>query len=544
MPNKKLFKSASSKPATVPVANTRNEAGGKAYSLSANEALAQIAVTGCMNQTFYASAQNQLDAVRNIASECSDDVIADVAIYARKRGHMKDTPALLLAILAGRKTDSARAQLQRAAPVVLDNGRMLRNFAQFIRSGQFGRKSFGTSIKRIVRNYLNTAAPEKLVRDAIGNDPSLADVIAMVHPKPVDKQREALFGYLVDPKKLDDKKAKFLPSFVKELEAYKRGDGPMPEKAPFMLLTAFAKSQDDWLRLYQRASWTETRINLNTFTRHGVFGPEQKDIIRLAADRIRNPAAIKKARCLPYQLLTAYQNTTEIPTELRNALQDALEVATENVPHLGDDVVVAVDTSGSMSSAITGARGSVTSKTRCIDVAALVASCILRKSPNARIIPFDTTIHRADLNPRDSVMTNAQKLSRYGGGGTDCSSVMRHLNQTGAKSNLVIYVSDNESWADRGYSWSGGGTGLMTEWVAFKKRNPQAKLVLIDLTPNTHSQAAADKDILRVGGFSDAVFDAIANFGMGQGNFLDQIRKQAASAADPIGSEDLTETEA
>jgi 60 kDa SS-A/Ro ribonucleoprotein len=537
MPNKNLFKSASSKP-SVPTADTRNEAGGKAYSLSANEALAQIAVTGCLNQTFYATAQNQLDSIRNVASECSDDVIADVAIYARKRGHMKDTPALLLAVLAGRKTESARQELRRAAPIVLDTGRMIRNFAQFIRSGQFGRKSFGTAIKREIRKYLNEASPEKLVRDSVGNDPSMADVIAMVHPKPKDKQREALFGYLVDPKKVTVEKARYLPLLVKELEAFKRGDGPMPERAPFMMLTAFAKTQDDWLRLYQRASWTETRINLNAFAKHGVFGEAQRDVVRLAAERIRNPELIRKSRCLPFQLLTAYQNTTDVPMEIRNALQDAMEIATDNVPDFGSDVVVAVDISGSMDSPITGYRGTATTRTKCRDVAALVASCIARKQPNAKIIPFSDDVVKAQLNPRDSVMTNARYLASLPSGGTNCSAPMAMLNRLGVKSNLVIYVSDNESWVDRGY---GRVTGLMAEWAKFKVNNPKAKLVLIDLTPNTHSQAAADKDILRVGGFSDAVFDAIAAFRAGDGDFLSQIRSHAASVSDPTGSEDLTE---
>jgi cytidyltransferase-like protein len=38
-----------------------------------------------------------------------------------------------------------------------------------------------------------------------------------------------------------------------------------------------------------------------------------------------------------------------------------------------------------------------------------------------------------------------------------------------AKADLVIVVSDNESWADRGY---GNATGLMAEWIKFKTRNP------------------------------------------------------------------------
>lgn len=531
MANKTLFASAR-KP--VPDANTRNEAGGLAYSLTDEESLAQFAVTGCLNGTFYAGADIQLDSVTALASKCSPEVVADVAIYSRRLAHMKDMPALLLASLAGRGTESSRVAFRRAAPVVLDNGRMVRNFCQMIRSGKFGRKSFGTMAKNAIRGYLERATPEQLFRDSIGNDPSLADVIKMVHPRSSDKSKDALFGMLSESKKFDSKKARFLPMVVKEMKAFVAGDGPMPERAPFMFLTAHAKGDDAWLRLLQRASWTETRINLNAFNKHGAFKGE--DVVRMTADRIRNPNLIRKARVLPYQLLTAYQNTTDVPAPIRNALQDALEVATENVPDFGR-VVVAVDVSGSMGSPVTGNRGTVSTTTRCVDVAALVASCILRKSPNGRVMPFDTQNHKPDLNPRDSVMTNASKLARYGGGGTNCSLPLMQLNAENASADLIVYVSDNESWADRNYGRTAGATGVMAEWTKFKKRNPKAKLVCIDLTPNASSQAAADKDILRVGGFSDVVFDVIRNFCAGEGSFVDMIR-----SADPA-SRPLTETE-
>ena len=53
---KRLFASGK-----APVANTNNEAGGRAYAFSPEHALAQYAVTGTMHNTFYASAEQQLD---------------------------------------------------------------------------------------------------------------------------------------------------------------------------------------------------------------------------------------------------------------------------------------------------------------------------------------------------------------------------------------------------------------------------------------------------------------------------------------------------
>ena len=58
MANKNLFRSVIGK--LLPAADKVNEAGGLAYSFSDKHVLAQYAATGCMNHTFYASAEEQL----------------------------------------------------------------------------------------------------------------------------------------------------------------------------------------------------------------------------------------------------------------------------------------------------------------------------------------------------------------------------------------------------------------------------------------------------------------------------------------------------
>lgn len=125
---------------------------------------------------------------------------------------------------------------------------------------------------------------------------------------------------------------------------------------------------------------------------------------------------------------------------------------------------------------------------RCIDAAALVAACILRKNPNAEVIPFECNVVKIALNPCDSVMTNAQKLAKIGGGGTNCSAPLAQLNRAKSKGDLAIYVSDNESWMDTNRSWN-SGTETMKQWNEFKSRNADAKLVCIDIQSATHTQA-------------------------------------------------------
>lgn len=165
-----------------------------------------------------------------------------------------------------------------------------------------------------------------------------------------------------------------------------------------------------------------------------------------------------------------------------------------------------------MSSSVTGYRGSATSSVRCIDVAALVAAAVLRKNPQARVLPFEQDVVKLSLNARDSVMTNAQALAKIGGGGTNCSAPLALLNRQRAEVDLVILVSDNESWVDANRR---GATQTLREWEVLKQRNPKARLVCIDIQPTATTQAAERHDILNVGGFSDAVFTMVANFAAG-----------------------------
>jgi 60 kDa SS-A/Ro ribonucleoprotein len=303
-----------------------------------------------------------------------------------------------------------------------------------------------------------------------------------------------------------------LPPLVAEYEAFKNGTSKSVPDVPFQLLTSLDLDTAAWTEIARNAPWQMTRMNLNTFARHGVFANGK--VTKMIAQRLADRAAIEKARVFPYQLLTAFKAADDgIPGIVREALQDAMEIATVNVPAIDGKVYVCTDVSGSMRWPVTGARGSATSAVRCIDVAALVTAAVVRRNPSAEVLPFEVAVVELRLNARDSIMTNAAKLAAVGGGGTACSAPLALLNKRKAHGDLVIYVSDNESWADPA---RGRGTKMMEEWNAFKQRNPNARLVCIDIQPNRTNQAAERDDVLNVGGFSDAVFTLVAEFAAGR----------------------------
>jgi len=528
MANKSLFASLTNR---FTRANAVNEAGGRAYKLEPKYALAQVAATGTFGNALYSTAETQLDEVLKLIDEVDDNqYLAKLALYAREKAFMKDMPAALLVALSVRDTQLMHQVFDR----VVDNGRVLRTVFQMIRSGQFknkagkGRVGLSSSVQRAFQRWLNTASVGKLLSASIGNDPSLRDILRMARPTPKDNARRAMFGWLTD--KSIDKWAPAteadLPVEVQSLIAYRNSESEEAQaliaggldNVRWDLLSDAAKGPKVWAALARKMGPQALRMNLNTLLRHDVLATSA--MVEYVADRIADESEIRRSKQFPYQYFAAYLNADDnVPQKIKTALHKAAEIACGNVPELPGPVVIGLDTSGSMSCAVTGNRGrGATSKMRCIDVAALFAAAILRRNPDSVVIPFDTSAYDAKIDPNDSILSIAERLAKYGGGGTDCSLPLVAANQKHAKRKFagIVLVSDNESWVGTGRH---GSTGVMTAWEAFvanqrklagKEANP--KLVCIDLQPYQTVQACERADIMNIGGFSDSVFNVISAF--------------------------------
>ena len=532
MANKNLFSSVKS---MLPRANSTNEAGGAAYKLTPKHALAQLAATGCFNGVYYARAEDQLTTLKQLIDQVDDDVyLAKLAVYARERAYMKDMPAALLVVLSTRDTKLMHSVFDR----VVDNGRVLRTMFQMIRSGQFGRKGLSSSLQRAFQRWLNDASVGKLLSASIGNDPSLRDVLRMARPTPRDDERRALFGWLTDKEveKWAPAGKNDLPAQVQALDAFRRAETAEAQaliagdlSVRWDLLADAAKGPLVWKAIARQMGPQALRMNLNTLMRHEVLGNGKQDraMVDYVAQRLANADDIRRSRQFPYQFSAAYLNaSSDVPQKIRAALSKAAEIACGNVPELPGPVVIGLDTSGSMSCPVSGWRGrGASSKMRCVDVAALFAAAVLRRNPDSVVVPFDTKAYNVKFDPQDTILSLAERLAKYGGGGTDCSIPMREANTRYRKRQFagVVLVSDTESWVNGGrrYGYGAyGSTGVMTEWQQFVKNQlklgghdaPAPKLVCIDLQPYTTSQAPERDDILNIGGFSDAVFNVVASF--------------------------------
>ena len=504
-------------------ADSTNSAGGPAYLLEKKHALAQLAVTGCFNGTYYDGAAAQLNKLMDLCAAISDnEFIGKLAIYSREKAFMKDMPAALLAILSGRDLVIFHKVFDR----IIDNGRMLRTFFQMIRSGKFGRKSLSHSLQRAFQRWFNNASVMQIINSSVGNDPSLRDVLRLARPTPIDNKRRALFGWVADkpadqwvPAKPNDIADEVMDLVYFRLAPNDERQIAHLKKWPFRwdLLVGNARSSSVWKEIARQMSPQALRMNLNTLLRHRVF--DEDEMVNYVAARIVDVEEIKRSRQFPYQYLSASLNTSPgISVTIKNALMQAAEIACGNIPELPGPIVIGLDVSGSMSSPITGYRGNgATTKVTCLHVAALFAMAILRRNPGSLLVPFDTKNHNLErVSPEATITALWSFLTKFHGGGTDCSIPLATVNTQYRDRPFIgcVLISDNESWVGTGRH---GSTATMTQWQEFVKNQKtlgviDPKLVCIDLQPNTTTQVPESENVLNVGGFSDSIFPLVSSF--------------------------------
>lgn len=489
------------------VPDTTNLAGGQAFTLNPKAAMAQFAVTGCFNNSFYADAKAQLDTVKKLVADCDVEFLLKLAVYSRHSAFMKDMPAFILAAVFCRKTDEKyevekyKVQFEKAFCRVIDNGKMLRNFVQIVRSGALGRKSFGTFGRRLLRQWLDTRDAAVIFRNATGNKPSMEDVIRMAHPR-----NRLIYQYLLgkydwdQTHVLNEEETNGWAEIFKYEKLKKDPSsyvGELP-KVDFMYLTGLPLTEKQWQELAVNASWQQTRMNLNMFTEHGSF--KNPDTVKAVCEKLKDPVLAKRAKVMPYQMLAALKAYDGIAV-IKDALEDATENCLANAPVLPGNTQIFIDTSGSMGTTISGdQRATIT----CSEAATLFAIALKKANPDASIYLYNTDIGRIDISHRDTYKTSAETIRRHTtGGGTDTPLCFRALARLQIQADNIVILSDNESW-------SGGAT--QQAYADYKNKiNRKAKVVCIDLGTSATVQLK-DKDVLHVAGFNDSVFEGVNRF--------------------------------
>lgn len=258
--------------------------------------------------------------------------------------------------------------------------------------------------------------------DSAGNGYRFADVIELVHPQPADQAQSDLFKYLLDERHHQDGSQAGL--FL--LQNYRQTQQRLTENRDDMIAvaatepSAFARAGMTWENLsssgkMDAAAWQAIiptmgymalLRNLRNFD-DAQISQESKELV---AKKLADPDEVAASRQLPFRFLSAYRSTHGAVWQY--PLEQALQHSLVNIPELPGLTVVLVDTSGSMSAALSD-KSTVTYSM----AGALFGVALAAAQGNAMLLGFadGNRIYHHPVRKGDSVLRVTQEFNARDG---------------------------------------------------------------------------------------------------------------------------------
>lgn len=450
---------------TVTPAKTINLAGGEAYKQPPELELVSILLTSFANDIFYKKANDTFETLKALIVNCDKEFVAKAAIYARTHFGMRSITHVAASELAKHISGEKWAKDFYTAVVYRPDDMMEILSYHTANNGKVPnsiKKGFAKAFDKFDKYALAKYRCE-------GKGYKLIDVVNLVHPVPVEKNKEAINALVKGELKSFD---------TWETELSKTGQIATNEEEKADL------KKEVWIKLIR-----EKKLGYLALLRNLRNIIEQApEIIKEALEQLVNEAAIKKSLVLPFRFLTAFEEIQKltdgkIVRDVLIALNKAVDIAVSNVPVFDGETLVVLDVSGSMAG-------------KPAQIGSLFAS-VLIKSNNADFITFSDNSQYRNVNPMDSTITIANSI-RFASGGTNFRSIFQVANK---KYDRVFILSDMQGWI--GYETP---TREFNEYKKTVGANP----FVYSFDLNGHgTMQLPEQNVICIAGFSEKVFDII-----------------------------------
>jgi 60 kDa SS-A/Ro ribonucleoprotein len=524
----------------------QNAAGGYVWKKDLWTRLEDFLILGTTGGTYYVGEDkltaDNADVLFQAIAEDGPRVVAllkDISTSRPPRAP-KNRPALFALAAAYARGD---ADTRQAAKVALaDVARTTDHLASFF--GYYknlGGKPTGRGTAPVVGRSLRTALGSWFLNGSADNVAfrvckaaqrktpagetfSLRDVLRIAHPTADSDERKTLFGWIAGNVS-DGQAREVLPAVDRFLTAKAvttvdeavRAVGEL--RVPWEFLPdAMLREAKVWDALVDTVGMTALIRNLARMTRIGTLKP-MGDATSRAVARLTDADALLKARIHPmdaWLAMRVYASGKSQPNPradvqawgalpaILDALEETYELSFGTVEPTGKRLLVAVDSSGSMSGTWGGGvvvGGSPVGSPYEVGCTMAVMLSRIEKG-NVHVIDVDTRVHASKVTPR----TNLREIAswRPSGGGTDLSLPFLWAAQERLDVDGFVVFTDNETWAGHAHP-----SQNLTSYRHV--RNPSARVVVAAMTAAGYSIGdPADAGVLNVAGM-DASLPQIVN---------------------------------
>jgi len=453
---------------------TTNLAGGDAFVQEPKFKFASLLLTSFVQDQYYRSADDTLKKLVKLIDKISDKKFpAKAAIYARQEYGMRSITHAVAGELA--KIIKGEEWTKRFFYKVVRRPDDITEILSYYLNKY--KKPLPNALKKGLASAFDKFDEYQLAKyRGEAHAISLVDAVNLLHPTPVEKNESALKKLIADTLRSTE-------TWESKISAAGKVGEEKKEKA----------KEEAWKELI-----LEKKIGYFALLRNLRNILEQAPaIVENAANLLIDKNMIEKSLVLPFRYLTAINeieglsgvDTSDV-RKILVALNQAVDVSLSNVPKLKGTTLVALDESGSMMG-------------KPHEIGGLFAA-ILVKTNNADLVLFSDDARYININPLDSTLTIAKKItSDPVGSGTNFHPIFTESNKAYDR---FIILSDMQGWMgndDWGY---GAPTKAFTDYKARTGANPN--VFSFDLQGYGSLQFPR-ANVYEIAGFSDKVFDVI-----------------------------------
>ncbi|MEV4370081.1 TROVE domain-containing protein [Nonomuraea sp. NPDC049637] len=487
--------SAITTPQTQPIPGrtdqVMNAAAGYVFAKDVWRRLEDFLILGTTGGTYYVdentlTAENAGVLFQAIAEDGPRVVglLTDIST-ARPPRAPKQRPALFALAACYAKGDADTRQAAKAALAKV--ARTTDHLAQFFgyyknlggkATGRGTAPTMGRSLRTALGSWFLTGEADAVAfkackaaqrRTPQGEAFALRDVLRIAHPVADSDQRRTLFGWIAGNVS-DDEARDELPAVDRFLtaKAVTTAEDAVrvvtEAKVPWEFLPdPVLREPSVWEALIETVGLTALIRNLARMTRLGALKPAA-DATSRAVLRLTDREAILRARIHPMDVWLAMRvyasgqaqpnpradrHTWQPVPAVLDALEETYESSFGAVEPSGKRLLVAVDSSGSMSwgGGVRVGGSPIGSPYEVGNAMAVMLSRI--EQGGVHVIDVDTSVHASRVTPR----TNLREIASWqpSGGGTDLSLPFTWAREQRMEVDGIIVLTDNETWAGRSH---------------------------------------------------------------------------------------------
>ncbi len=453
--------------------DTRNSAGGEAYSMPIRQEIAAVVLNCMLNDRFYTSAQGNLEQLHDLVARAEKagetEFLAKAALYARQKHGLRTVSH----ILAGEIGDLSRGASWKRPfyAAVADRPDDVCETLAYWNQRHPGSRHPNAMTRGFAQALASYDSYALAKYRGEGKGVNLMDAVNICHPRTPK-------GHPIH----DLMTGKLKPADTWEAALSKAGQAAETEEDKEELKGAA------WARLLaeRKLGYLACLRNLRN------IAEQAPDALQAALALIQDEKAVAKSRVFPFQFRTAYDlfkaSSLDTRTLVMKAIAKAADLALGNIPKLPGRTLVVVDDSGSMTSS--GGTGGV------IKIASVFAAALVKALPTCDYMQFSDDARYINLDTVGmSTFALAEKIEG------SCRSAGTNFNAIFDRAkhgyDRIVILSDMQGWMQG---------GLQERFKAYVRASGKLpKLYSFDLTGNGTAQFPADQVCL-MSGFSDKVF--------------------------------------